>query len=92
MIDPSLKWKKLGDVLCDIGKYLLTVIPFSYFMADRPNVVYVLLSTAIGGVAFIIFGIYFNSYASDLVSGKTKKRKVKLLKNSVFVIEEQNPE
>ena len=92
MIDQSLKWKKLGDVLCDIGKYLLTVIPFTYFMDDKPYVIYILLSTATGGLAFIIFGIYFTSYSSDIVSGKTKKRKVKVLRNSVFVIEEQDPE
>ena len=89
MIDPSLKWKKLGDVMCDIGKYLLTVIPFTYFMSDMPNVIYVLLATAVAGVMFIIFGVYLTSFASKMTIGNSKKRKVKILRNAVFVIEEQ---
>jgi len=92
MIDPSLRRKKLGDILCDIGKYLLTVIPFTYFMSDRPSVVYVLLATAIAGAAFIIFGVYLSSVGSESSTGRSKRRKVKLLRNSVFLIEEEHTE
>ena len=89
MIDPSLRRKKTGDILCDVGKYLLTVIPFTYFMSDRPSIIYVLLATAIAGVAFVTFGVYLTSIGHESITGNSKRRKVKILRNSVFIIEEQ---
>ncbi len=89
MIDSSLRRKKTGDILCDVGKYLLTVIPFTYFMSDRPSIIYVLLATAIAGVAFVTFGVYLSSIGHESITGSSKRRKVKILRNSVFIIEEQ---
>ena len=91
MMDSSLRRKKIGEVLCDVGKYMLTVIPFTYFMADKPDTLYVLIATAFTGFCFIVFGIYFVSHsASKEVSGNLHKRKIKVLRNSVFVVEEEN--
>ena len=50
--------KKAGDVLCDIGKYMLTVVPFSYFLSDKPSAVWIVIGTAFFGVLFILFGLY----------------------------------
>ena len=91
MIDSSLKKKKIGEILCDVGKYMLTVIPFTYFMADKPGTVYVLIATAIAGFFLIIFGIYFVSHSkSKEVFGNSRKKKITILRNSVFVVEEEN--
>lgn len=93
MTNSALKKKKIGEVLCDIGKYMLTVIPFTYFMADKPETVFVLIATAIIGSFLIVFGIYFVSHSTSIAeSGNSRKRKVKILKNSVFVIEEEKQE
>ncbi len=90
MSNQILGKKKVGDVLCDIGKYMLTVIPFTYFMADKPGALYVLIVTAIVGVFMIIFGIYFISHsASQEIKGNSQRKKIKLLKNSVFIVEEE---
>ena len=91
MTDSSLKKKKIGEILCDVGKYMLTVIPFTYFMADKPGTLYVLIATAFAGFFLIVFGIYFVSHsASKEVSGNSHKKKIKILRNSVFVVEEEN--
>ena len=90
MTEPSTTKKKLGDLLCDIGKYMLTVIPFTYIMADKPAVLYVVISTAVSGVSLILSGLYFISHSGKKVSaGTSKKRRIRVLKNSVFVVEEE---
>ena len=81
--------KKAGDVLCDIGKYMLTVVPFSYFLSDKPAAVWIVIGTAFFGVLFILFGLYFVKHAeSKSVLGKGKKKKFKLMKNAVYSVEE----
>ena len=81
--------KKAGDVLCDIGKYMLTVVPFSYFLSDKPSAVWIVIGTAFFGVLFILFGLYFVKYAeSETEFGKGKKKKFRLMKNTVYSVEE----
>ena len=81
----------MGDVLCDIGKYMLTVIPFTYVMADRPSIPYVIATTAFFGLLFIIFGLYFVKVSETNAFGqKAKKKKYRLLKNAVFTVEEDS--
>ena len=89
MMDYAQK-KKAGDVLCDIGKYMLTVVPFSYFVADKPDAMYVIIGTAFFGFLFVLFGLYLSKEKKDKrVSGTSEKRKIRVLRNSVFVVEEQ---
>ena len=82
--------KKIGDVLCDIGKYMLTVIPFTYLMSDKPGGFYVTIATAVFGVLLVILGLYFIRHSSPFaVKGNSSKRRIRILKNSVFVVEEE---
>lgn len=82
--------KKLGDVLCDIGKYMLTVVPFSFIISDKPDTLFVIIGTAFFGFLFILFGLYFVKYGKLLDSTKKgQKKKIKVLKNTVFVVEEE---
>ena len=85
--------RKTGDLMCDIGKYIATAVPLSYFVADKPYMWLVVVIATFSGLSFIIFGLYFVKKAESEpghVGGK--RRKVRLLKNVVFQIEEQNPE
>ena len=67
--------KKLGDVFCDIGKYMLTVVPFTYLMSEKPGELYIAITTTISGVLFILYGLYFISHSDSVsVSGKKKKK------------------
>ena len=82
--------KKLGDLLCDIGKYLITVVPLSYFLSDKDDVIYVVIGTAFFGLLLILFGLYFIKSSENMTVSKTKqKRKIKVLRNTVFVVEEE---
>jgi len=82
--------KKLGDLLCDIGKYLITVVPLSYFLSDKVDVIYVVIGTAFFGLLLILFGLYFIKSSENMTVSKTKqKRKIKVLRNTVFVVEEE---
>ncbi len=91
MTDFRLGKRKLGDVLCDIGKYMLTVIPFTYFMSDKDGILSIIMVLVFVGILFLLFGFYFVSHSSsyEMISGKSHKRKIKVLKNSVFVVEEE---
>jgi hypothetical protein len=81
---------KAGDVLCDVGKYMLTAVPLSYFLSDKPGSAYVIFGTAVFGFLFILFGLYFVKSAElTKQQSKGKKRKIRILKNSVFVVEEE---
>jgi hypothetical protein len=82
--------KKIGDVLCDIGKYMLTVIPFTYMMSDKPAISYVVIMMAFWGLLFILFGLFFikKSESKD-IRGNSRKKKIRILKNAVFVVEEE---
>lgn len=85
-----LRRRKLGDLLCDIGKYLLTVLPLTYFMSELEGFIYVLCVTALVGVGFIIYGLYFIGMSSgNAASGTARKRKIRVLRNAVFVVEEE---
>ena len=87
----SQQKKKLGDVLCDIGKYMLTVVPFSFFISDKPDTLFVIIGTASFGFLFILFGLYFVKYGKQTdITRKGQKKKIKVLKNSVFVVEEES--
>ena len=89
MIDEAQR-KKLGDVICDVGKYMLTVIPFSYFLSDRPSMVYVVISAAVFGVLLTILGLYFVGSVNSKKNGSTKnKRKIRIMKNTVLWVEEE---
>ena len=89
MMDEAQR-KNTGDLLCDIGKYMLTVVPFSYFISDKPDTVYVIIGTAFFGFLFVLFGLYFSKPQQQTsVSGKAGKRKIRVLKNAVFVVEEE---
>ena len=83
--------KKLADVLCDFGKYIATAVPLGYFVADKPGVGYLVIATTVFGVLYITYGLILTKYAEDdfTKNGKPHKRKVKILKNAVFLIEEQ---
>ena len=85
--------KKTGDLMCDIGKYIATAVPLSYVVADKPYMWLVVVIAAFSGFSFIIFGLYFVKKAEgEPDHGGGKRRRVRLLKNAVFQIEEQNPE
>ena len=79
--------------MCDIGKYIATAVPLSFVVADRPYMWLVVIVAAFSGLSFIIFGLYFVKKAeSESNHAGGKRRRVRLLKNAVFQIEEQNPE
>ena len=83
--------QKIGDVLCDIGKYMITVVPFSYFVSDTPNAIYILIGTAFFGFLFVLFGLYFIKNRTPKVTNvNSEKKKIKILKNTVFVVEEEH--
>lgn len=83
--------QKIGDVLCDIGKYMITVVPFSYFVSDNPNAIYILIGTAFFGFLFVLFGLYFIKNRTPKVTNvNSEKKKIKILKNTVFVVEEEH--
>ena len=86
----SAQYKKLGDVLCDIGKYVATAVPLTYFVSDKPGMTYVIMGAALFSVMFICFGLYFTK-KGDMYSatGKSNKRRIRVMKNAVFQIEEQ---
>ena len=87
------KKKKVGDLMCDIGKYMVTVIPFTYFLQQPDDMVYVISATAVVGVLLMIFGIHFVSQSAvNAVSGNARKRKIRLLRNATFTVEEQKQE
>ena len=88
-MEPSQR-KKLGDVLCDLGKYMLTVVPFSYFISDKPDTLYIVISIVVFGLLLILFGLYFIKQPEEKTTGTSKKRNIKLLKNTVFVVEEKS--
>lgn len=82
--------KKIGDLLCDIGKYMLTVVPFSFMLSDKPGLLYVTIITTFSGIVLILFGLYFIKHSESVsASGNAQKRKIRILKNSVFVVEEE---
>ena len=81
--------KQLADVLCDLGKYIATAIPVAYFVANKPGIGYVMMATIFFGLLFVIFGLYFVKSSESNNLSNARKRKVKILKNAVFQIEEQ---
>jgi hypothetical protein len=89
MMDENQR-KKTGDVLCDIGKYMLTVIPFSYIISDKPGMYFVIIGTAFFGMLFILFGLYFTKSPESSSAVKKGRRKIRILKNTVFIVEEDN--
>ena len=88
MIDEAQR-KKMGDILCDIGKYMVTVVPFGYFFSDKPYTLPIIIGTAFFGFLFILFGLYFTKRIDDKsISTSSNKKKIKKLKNTTFVVEE----
>ena len=86
----SQQKKKVGDVLCDIVKYMLTVVPFSFVVSDKPDTLYVIIGTAFFGFLFVLFGLYFVKQGNNAtVINKGSKKRIKILKNTVFVVEEE---
>ena len=88
MIDEAQR-KKMGDILCDIWKYMVTVVPFGYFFSDKPYTLPIIIGTAFFGFLFILFGLYFTKRTDDKsISTSSNKKKIKILKNTTFVVEE----
>ena len=86
----NLQKKKVSDVLCDMGKYMVTVVSFSYFLSDKPDMLYVVIGMSVFGILFILFGLYFAKYGKDASTTTSgQKKKIRILKNSVFVVEEE---
>ena len=83
--------KKLADVFCDFGKYIATAVPLAIYVADKSGIGYVVIATTLSGVLFVSFGLYIGKLAEkgDGDLSNARKRKVKILKNAVFQIEEQ---
>ncbi len=82
---------KFGDVLCDIGKYMLTVVPFTYFMGESKGAIYIAITMVVMGMLIVASGLYFTKKSeSASVSETGKKRKIRILRNAVFVVEEQS--
>ena len=50
----NLQKKKVSDVLCDMGKYMVTVVPFSYFLSDKPDMLYVVIGMSVFGILVIL--------------------------------------
>lgn len=82
--------KKIGDVLCDIGKYMLTVVPFGYFFSEQDNAALIVAAVAFAGIFFITSGILVMKKCKDtnVTNSKTVKKKIKVLRNTTFYIEE----
>ena len=81
--------KKVGDLLCDIGKYMVTVVPFGYFFSNKPDAGYIIVAIAIFGLLFMLFGLYFLKQPHNTVARSAKKKKIRILKNATFVVEEE---
>lgn len=82
--------KKAGDVLCDIGKYMVTVIPFSYFISDKPGTLYIIIGMTVFGLLFILYGLYLTKQIDNKkISGNKEKKTIRVMKNAVFVVEEE---
>ena len=85
----SSQKKKLGDLLCDTGKYLVTVVPLTYVLSDKFDSLYVILFSAFVGVLFVIFGLFFIHHSeTSAMTGSGKVKKYKLLKNAIYTVEE----
>ena len=81
--------KKTGDLLCDTGKYLVTVVPLTYVLSDKYDSVYVIVFSAFFGLLFVIFGLFFIKHSEMKKPTSTGKvKKYKLLRNSVYTVEE----
>ena len=81
---------KFGDVLCDIGKYMLTVVPFTYLMGDSTGTLYIAITMVVMGMLIIASGLYFTKKSESVSSNaNSKKRKIRVLKNAVFIVEEE---
>lgn len=81
--------RKTGDLLCDTGKYLITVVPLTYVLSDKYDSIYVIVFSAFFGFLFVVFGLFFIRHSETKRTVSTGKvRKYKLLKNSVYTVEE----
>ena len=84
--------RKIGDILSDLGKYVLTAVPVAYFLSSYHDfTIEVMLFVAVAGVFLCMAGIYVINSADKLEehlqSVKGKKHKVRLMKNAVISIE-----
>ncbi|MBQ7571659.1 MAG: hypothetical protein IJT19_05400 [Bacteroidaceae bacterium] len=83
--------EKFGDLLCDIGKYMLTVVPFTYFLGDSSGTLLIAITMVVMGMLIVASGLYFTKKSeSASIRGNSRKRKIRVLKNSVFVVEEEH--
>lgn len=85
--------RKIGDIFTDLGKYVLTAVPIAFFVSSAHEISWiVLVIISISGLLLCISGIYIINTADQLDANVTKRkgkqRRVKIQKNSVFVIEE----
>ncbi len=81
---------KFGDLLCDIGKYMLTVVPFTYLMGENLDTLLIAITMVVMGMLIVASGLYFTKKSeSTSISGNSKKRKIRMLRNSVFIVEEE---
>lgn len=87
--------RKIGDILSDLGKYVLTAVPVAYFLSSYHDfTIEVMLYVAIVGVFLCFAGIYVINSADKLEEHmqrvKGKKHRVRLIKNAVISIETLN--
>lgn len=95
MISPELR-HNLGKLFTDLGKYLLTALPFGYLLNTKtePQLSLFLLILLVG-VMFCFFGVRYSVNAEQLfkkekeLQRKGRKKKIKLLKNTTLVVEEE---
>lgn len=80
--------KKGGDFLCDIGKYLVTAVPLTYILSEKFDSYFIVIVTSLAGVILILFGLYFIRKSETEPVRKGKIKKIRLLKNSVYTVEE----
>ncbi len=84
----ALLRRKGGDILCDIGKYMITAVPLTYILSEKFESYLIVIVTSLTGLVLILFGLYFIRKSETETVKKGKVRKVKLLRNSVYTIEE----
>ena len=80
--------QKGGDILCDIGKYLVTAVPLTYILSEKFESYLIVIVTSLSGLILILFGLYFIRRSESETMKKGRIKKIKLLKNSVYTVEE----
>ena len=91
MIFPASK-KKIGDILADLGKYVMTAVPVAYYVTKGNSFSFdIFLYSFLVGALLCIIGIYMINNAEKMEEAlrrrQGKKHKLKLMRNAQFEIE-----